>query len=149
MAGAAAMPATAELMKLAGDKAKGQAAVAVCYTCHKVGEAGMDFGPDLTTFGRQQPIEVLLDAIAHPSADISHGYEGSKIVTSDGTVVTGMVLSNGDPFIVKCMGGVVQTIPKGRVKLVEPLGRSLMYDPANLGLAPQAVADIAAFLKSL
>ena len=149
VAGAAAMPATAELMKLSGDKAKGQAAVAVCYTCHKVGEAGMDFGPDLTTFGRQQPIEVLLDAIAHPSADISHGYEGSKIVTTDGTVVTGMVLSNGDPLIVKCMGGIVQTIPKGRVKSVEPLGRSLMYDPANLGLSPQAVADIAAFLKSL
>jgi hypothetical protein len=47
------------------------------------------------------------------------------------------------------MGGIVQTIPKGRVKSVEPLGRSLMYDPANLGLSPQAVADIAAFLKSL
>lgn len=147
--GAVAMPATVELMKLTGDKAKGQAAVAVCYTCHKVGEAGMDFGPDLTTFGRQQPLEVILDAIAHPSADISHGYEGSKVVTTDGTVVTGMVLSNGDPLIVKCMGGVVQTIPKGRVKSVEPLGRSLMYDPANLGLTPQAIADIAAYLKSL
>lgn len=149
VAGAAPMPATAELMKLSGDKAKGQASVAVCYTCHKVGESGMDFGPDLTTFGRQQPLEVILDAIAHPSADISHGYEGSKVVTTDGTIVTGMVLSNGDPLIVKCMGGVVQTIPKGRVKSVEPLGRSLMYDPANLGLTPQAVADIAAYLRSL
>lgn len=147
--GAAPMPATAELMKLTGDKAKGQAAVAVCYTCHKVGEAGLDFGPDLTTFGRQQPLEVILDAIAHPSADISHGYEGSKVVTTDGTVVTGMVLSNGDPLIVKCMGGVVQTIPKSRVKSVESLGRSLMYDPANLGLTPQAIADIAAYLRSL
>jgi len=149
LAGGAPMPATAELVKLSGDKARGQAAVAVCYTCHKVGEAGMDFGPELTTFGRQQPLEVLLDAIAHPSADISHGYEGSKVVTTDGTIVTGMVLSNGDPLIVKCMGGLVQTIPKGRVKSVEPLGRSLMYDPANLGLTPQGVADIAAYLKSL
>lgn len=147
--GAVSMPATAELMKLTGDKAKGQAAAAVCFTCHKVGEAGLDFGPDLTTFGRQQPLEVILGAIAHPSADISHGYEGSKVVTTDGTVVTGMVLSNGDPLIVKCMGGVVQTIPKSRVKSVEPLGRSLMYDPANLGLTPQAVVDIAAYLRSL
>lgn len=149
VADAPAMPATAELLKLQGDKTKGQAAIAVCYTCHKVGESGMDYGPDLTSFGRQQPLEVVLDAIAHPSADISHGFEGSRIVTTDGIVVTGMVLSNGDPMMVKCMGGTVQTLPKERVKSVQPLGRSLMYDPANLGLTPQTVADIAAYLKSL
>lgn len=146
---AAALPSAGELAKLSGDKAKGQAAVAVCYTCHKVGGNGMDFGPDLTTFGRQQPIEVLVEAIARPSADISHGFEGSRVILKDGTVVTGMVLSNADPLIVKCMGGLVQTIPGARVAKVEPLGRSLMYDPANLGLNAQGIADIAAYLRSL
>jgi hypothetical protein len=60
-----------------------------------------------------------------------------------------MVLSNGDPLIVKCMGGLVQTIPGSRVAKVEPLGRSLMFDPANLGLNAQGIADIAAYLRSL
>jgi hypothetical protein len=32
---------------------------------------------------------------------------------------------------------------------VEPLGRSLMFDPANLGLNAQGIADIAAYLRSL
>ena len=147
--GAAVLPATAEIVKLSGDAARGQAAIAVCYTCHKVGEAGIDFGPDLTTYGRQQPTEVIVDALANPSADISHGFEGSKVTMNDGIVVTGMVLASGDPLIMKSMGGVVQTIPKDRIKSVEPLGRSLMYDPANLGLTAQSIADITAYLKSL
>jgi putative membrane-bound dehydrogenase-like protein len=146
---ATALPSAADLAKLPGDKAKGQATVAVCYTCHKVGGAGMDFGPDLTTFAKQQPIEVLVEAIARPSADISHGFEGSRVTMKDGVVVVGMVLSNGDPLIVKSMGGLVQTLPRGRVAKVEPLGRSLMFDPANLGLNAQAIADIAAYLRSL
>lgn len=146
---APALPSAGELAKLPGDKAKGQASVAVCYTCHKVGGNGMDFGPDLTTFAKQQPLEVLVEAIARPSADISHGFEGSRVTLKDGTVVAGMVLSNADPLIVKCMGGLVQTIPGARVAKVEPLGRSLMFDPANLALDAQAIADIAAYLRSL
>ncbi|MCB1212453.1 MAG: dehydrogenase, partial [Verrucomicrobiales bacterium] len=51
--GAKQLPSGAEIAKLAGDAARGQAAVAVCYTCHKVGANGVDFGPDLSTFGQQ------------------------------------------------------------------------------------------------
>ncbi len=146
---AAKFPSTAEIARLPGDVERGRVAVAVCYTCHKVGEAGIEFGPELTTYGRQQPTEVIINGIVDPSADISHGFEGSKVVTTDGLVITGMVLSAGDPLIIKCMGGVVQTVPADRVKSVEPLGRSLMYDPANLALTPEAIADIVAYLKSL
>lgn len=149
VAGAAALPASAEIGKLSGDAKKGQVAIAVCYTCHKVGEAGIDFGPDLTTYGRQQPSEVIINALVNPSADISHGFEGSKITLNDGLIVTGMVLASGDPVIIKCMGGTVQTIPRERIKSVAPLGRSLMYDPANLGLTAESIADITAYLKSL
>ncbi len=90
---------------------------------------------------------MLIQAIAEPSADISHGFEGSELVTKDGLKITGMLLSNGDPYIMKCMGGIVQTIPKTRVASLKPLGRSLMYDPALLGLSAQSIADIVAYLR--
>ena len=61
------------------------------------------------------------DAIANPSADISHGFEGSEVKTKDGLTITGMVLSNGDPLIIKCMGGLVQTVPRTRIASVKPL----------------------------
>ena len=75
------LPTGAEIAQLPGDAKRGQAAIAVCFTCHKVGKVGVEFGPDLSTFGKQQPSEVIANAIAHPSADISHGFEGSEIKT--------------------------------------------------------------------
>jgi len=142
------LPPVADILKLKGDAKTGQTAVAVCYTCHKIGKAGVEFGPELTTFGKQQPTEVITNAIANPSADISHGFEGSEVKTKDGLIITGMVLSNSDPLIIKCMGGVVQTVPRSKIESVKKMEKSLMYAPTQLGLTPQAIADIVAYLKS-
>lgn len=143
------LPTGAEIAQLPGDAKRGQAAIAVCFTCHKVGKLGVEFGPDLSTFGKQQPSEVIAQAIAHPSADISHGYEGSEIKTKDGLTISGMILSSGDPVMIKCMGGLVQTVPKERIASVKKMERSLMYQPQQLGLTPQSISDIVAYLKSL
>jgi putative heme-binding domain-containing protein len=143
------LPTGAEIAQLPGDAKRGQATIAVCFTCHKVGKLGVEFGPDLSTFGKQQPSEVIAQAIAHPSADISHGFEGSEIKTKDGLTISGMVLSSGDPVMIKCMGGLVQTVPKARIASITKMTRSLMYQPQQLGLTPQAISDIVAYLKSL
>ena len=110
------LPPVADILKLRGDAKRGQTAVALCQTCHKIGAAAVDFGPELTTFGQQQPAEVIVNAIANPSAEIAHGFEGSEVKTKDGLAITGMVLSSGDPLIIKCMGGLVQTVPRSRIK---------------------------------
>jgi putative membrane-bound dehydrogenase-like protein len=143
------LPPSADIAKLKGDAKNGQNAIAVCYTCHRVGTNGVDFGPDLSTFGSQQTTDILVQAIAEPGATISHGFEGSEVKTKDGLTITGMVLSNGDPLIIKCMGGLVQTVPKARIQSVKKMTRSLMYEPAQLGLTAQGIADIVAYLKSL
>ena len=143
------LPPLSEIAKLKGDAKNGKNAIAVCYTCHRVGTNGADFGPDLSTFGRQQATEVILDAIARPSASISHGYEGSEVKTKDGLTITGMVLSSGDPLIIKCMGGLLQTVPQNRIASVTKMTKSLMYEPSQLGLTAQTIADIVAYLKEL
>jgi putative membrane-bound dehydrogenase-like protein len=145
--GASAFPSLAEVAKLQGDPVKGGAAIALCYNCHRIGDAGVEFGPNLSTYGKQQTTEAILEAIIKPSATISHGYEGAEIKTKEGLTITGMALTKGDPVLMKCMGGIVQTIPKSRIASIKPLGRSLMYDPALLGLTPQMAADIVAWLK--
>ncbi len=138
------------IAKLQGDAKRGATAIASCYTCHRIGTQGIDFGPDLTTFGKQQTADVLIQSIAEPSKGISHGFEGTEITTTDGLVITGMVLTNGDPVLIKCMGGVVQTVPKKRIAKTQKLkGRSLMYEPSMLSLTEQSIADIVAYLKSL
>ena len=146
---APALPPAAEIAKLTGDATRGQASAAVCSTCHRIGKTGIDYGPDLTSFGKQQTTETIIHAILEPSATISHGFEGSVVKTTDGLTITGLVLSNSDPLIIKCMGGLVQTVPKSRIASVTKMTRSLMYQPQMMGLTPQGVADIVAYLKSL
>ena len=146
---APALPSVAEIAKLTGDPKQGQVAVAICHTCHHIGKAGIDFGPDLSTFGKQQTSEIIIQAIREPSATISHGFEGSEIKTKDGLTITGLVLSNGDPLIIKCMGGLVQTVPQSRIQSVTKMTRSLMFQPQMLGLTGQGIADMVAYLKSL
>jgi len=143
------LPPSAEIARLPGDAARGQVAAAVCSACHRIGRHGTDFGPDLTAFGKQQTTEVIVQAIAEPSATISHGFEGSEVQTKDGLSITGIVLASGDPLIIKSAGGLVQTVPQERIASVTKLSKSLMLDPAQLGLTPQAIADIAAYLKTL
>ena len=118
-------------------------------SCHRISGTGVEFGPELTEFGKQQTKEAIVEAIALPSASISHGYEGFEVITKDGLTINGIPLASGDPVIMKCMGGVVQTIPRARIASMKKLSRSLMFEPANLGLTAQAIADITAFLKGL
>jgi putative membrane-bound dehydrogenase-like protein len=147
-AGPSQLPPIAEIQKLTGDPERGRVAVAVCYTCHQIGGQGSDFGPDLTMFGKTQPSEVVLNSIINPSADIALGFDGTEIVAHDGTIIDGIVIANGDPIIIKSMGGVVQTVPKSKVKSVTKMKRSLMFPGEMLGLNAQSLADIVAFLKS-
>ncbi|WP_038168339.1 PVC-type heme-binding CxxCH protein [Verrucomicrobium sp. BvORR106] len=142
------LPPVEDILKLQGDAARGKIAVATCYTCHKIGEPGVDFGPDLTVFGKTQTREVLLNAIINPSGDIAHGYEGKRIVTKDGVTIDGMVLSNDDPVQIKSMGGVIQAVPKRLIKSNTGMKHSLMFTADMMALNAQALADIVAYLKS-
>ena len=149
MPGAKALASVEAIAALKGDVAKGKASAAVCYACHKFDGKGIDFGPDLTTYAKQQSLETLILNIAQPSNNISHGFEGTRVVLDDGMVITGMVLSSGDPLMIKSMGGLVQSIPRARIKEEKRLDRSLMFTASQMGLTEQSVADIAAYLRSL
>ena len=149
MSGAKGLASVEVIAALKGDVANGKAVSAVCYACHKFDGKGIDFGPDLTTYAKQQSPESLILNISQPSNNISHGFEGTRVVLDDGMVITGMVLSSGDPLMIKSMGGLVQSIPRNRIKEEKHLDRSLMFTPAQMGLTEQGVADIAAYLRSL
>lgn len=142
------LPPVEEILGLRGDVARGRQAVAVCYACHRIGQQGIDFGPDLTAFGQTQTRQVILNAILNPSADIAHGYEGRRLRTRDGLTIDGMVISNDDPVLIRSIGGQTQNVPRQRVKSITPLGRSLMLSADQLGIQSQALADIVAYLKS-
>ena len=143
------MPPDEEIVALKGDAARGGSLVAACYLCHRIGAQGTDYGPNLTAFGKMQPPEVIVAALVNPSADIAHGYDGDTITLKDGKIIQGKVLSSGDPLVVESMGGVTQLIPAAKVEKRTRLNRSLMLSAEQLGLQPQQIADIVAYLRSL
>ena len=143
------LPPVAEIAALKGDAARGAALVTACYLCHHIGGQGAEYGPNLTAFAKMQPPEVVIEAIVNPSADISHGFEGTQVTLKDGKVIHGLMLSSGDPVVIQSMGGVTQLIPTDRVKSRTRLNRSLMLGADQLGLNAQGVADIVAYLRGL
>lgn len=138
----------AAILALEGNAERGKAVSARCYLCHRIGSEGIEFGPNLSDYGKTQPTAVVLKAILDPSAEISHGFDGSEVRTKDGLVIHGLVASRGDPVIVKSMGGLTQTVPRDRVESIQKLDRSLMFSPEQLALTAQEIADLVAYLKS-
>jgi putative membrane-bound dehydrogenase-like protein len=137
-----------EIARLNGDAARGKNIVTRCQMCHSIAGTGAEFGPALDGWGRGKDAEVVATAIARPSADIAHGYDGTEIKTKDGLTIQGVLLKEGDPLMMRSMGGVTQIIPADRVANRRRMPGSLMMTPAQLGLSAQDVADVVAFLRS-
>ena len=71
------------------------------------------------------------------------------IKTKDGKTIYGMVVGAGDPLMIQSVGGMLQTVSKSRIASDTKLKTSLMYEPSQLGLDAQKIADIVAWLQSL
>jgi len=144
----AARLSTEAILALRGDVARGADKVAACYACHRLGDQGVDYAPPLDGWVSRQSRELTVQAIVDPSRDIASGYDGRNVTLTDGTEVHGLVIAQGDPVVVKSMGGITQMIPRDRIDRVRWYGRSLMLSADQLGLSEQDVADIVAFLAT-
>ncbi len=71
-----------------------------CLSCHRVGEAGSYIGPDLDRVGAHRSPEQLRVSLASPNKEVLPENRTVRLVTSDGTTVTGRLL-NQDGFTVQ------------------------------------------------
>lgn len=71
-----------------------------CAACHRVGEVGMPYGPDLTGVGgRFSPRDLLLATI-EPARDLSDQYAGIRVETTDGETFLGLPVERTDRMLV-------------------------------------------------
>ncbi|MFT7619894.1 MAG: putative membrane-bound dehydrogenase-like protein [Planctomycetota bacterium] len=144
-------PTLPELLKLKGDPRSGSVAFfskrAGCSKCHIHDGRGIDVGPDLTAIHSKYARAELLDNILNPSAAIAFGYEGWMVETKNGEVNTGFLLADGPVVILKNTTGRRILIPKDEIVFRRRLKLSTMPDNVALGLTPQELVDVAAFLK--
>ncbi|MEM8952653.1 MAG: PVC-type heme-binding CxxCH protein, partial [Verrucomicrobiota bacterium] len=142
------LPTAAEIAKLPGDATRGQVVAATCYACHQIKNQGVAYGPDLKGWVANQGAQPFIESILEPSKGIALGYEGSSVKLVDGGYIHGLAYSNADPVIIQSMGGLTQIIPKDKVEKIAPFKRSLMLSADQLGLSPQDLADLTAYLES-
>ncbi len=91
--------------------------VASCVGCHKLAGDGNVFGPDLTKLdAKKHTTEAILKAILQPSTEIDPKYRSTTFLMDDGSVVTGMVMSETDDEIKI----VINPLAKGKPTVLNP-----------------------------
>jgi putative heme-binding domain-containing protein len=68
--------------------------VAACVSCHKLGGAGQEIGPDLTKLDEKWKSLDVLKELIDPSARINEKYQTFVFQTDSGETITALVLSD-------------------------------------------------------
>jgi putative membrane-bound dehydrogenase-like protein len=122
--------------------------LAACATCHRVGEEGTHFGPDLMgEIGMAE--EAIVRHLLLPSERIRPGFETTLVETLSGTSFAGLLDEDGATSLtLRQPGGVEQVVLRKDVKGVRRAAVSLMPSFAE-SLQPTDVASVLAWLRSV
>ena len=139
---------------LSGNVENGKIKSAICMTCHKINGTGIQFGPDLTNWAQNREIEVVIENIIHPSAEIAHGFDNAVIVANSKHRIEGIETGyshHAGAVKLKTVGGqTVKIAFRKSGATIKRLRNHSWMPPANMmGLNDQDVRDIVEYLKSL
>ena len=143
-----------DVAQLKGDVKNGHVKASLCLTCHKIDGAGVQFGPNLSDWGKSRSIEVIAQAILEPSSELAHGFEKAVVVANRDHKLEGIDVGyswHAGAIKVKTVGGQVIKIAFRRsgARITRLENHSWMPSASKLGLSNQDVRDIAEYLKSL
>jgi len=131
-----------------GNPNKGREVYArTCGICHKLFDAGMEIGPELTGANRTD-IDYLLQNIVDPNALIGADYQLQTIEMKDGRVLAGMIRGeNANTLTVRTLAEQT-VIPKADVKSRTISPMSMMPESLLLVLQKEEVRDLVRYLAS-
>ena len=119
-----------------------------CATCHRVGELGVDIGPDIADSRTRTP-EYLLTNILDPNRAVDSNYFGVTAVTEDGRIVTGVVTSEtASSITLKQAEGKTVTLLRSDIDELKSDGISLMPVGLEKNISKQQMADLISFIKN-
>jgi putative membrane-bound dehydrogenase-like protein len=132
-----------------GDPYKGkQLFTNSCAKCHILFGEGGRIGPDLTTFKRDDWLNMLINVV-NPSAEIREGFEQVMVVTRDGRAVSGLRFDQDQQVLVlRGVDGQNITVARRDIEETIPQSKSLMPEGLLKGLKDQEVRDLFAYLRS-
>ncbi len=144
------LPPIKQLLASTGDAKRGQAIFEkYCTTCHKVKDAGVSFGPELTVIGEKLSREGLYRSIMYPSEGVSFGYESTLVKLNDGTESMGIIVSETPGEIkLNLPGGTSMNYSRDKIAETERQEISLMPELAG-AMSEQELVDLVEYLVTL
>jgi putative heme-binding domain-containing protein len=122
----------------------------VCAGCHRVGNTGYQFGPDLSDVGKRLKRREIIESVMEPSKKVDPKYVTTTLVTIDGLAAMGLVVHRDEDSLTLLMAeGKVKEYPLDEIEEMSEINQSSM--PENLAgtMAPTEFLDVIEFLSSL
>jgi len=143
------------ILQVNGDADRGRelffnAAGVQCKNCHRIRDQGRELGPDLSEIGKRLQRSELLESILEPSKRIDPKYVTHLVETSDGRVLTGVLVERtNDAIRLKDAQAKEILIAIKDVQFTAPQQKSLMPELQLQDMTADQVADLLEFLTSL
>ena len=123
---------------------------AACSTCHRVGSDGGEIGPDLTKIGAIRAGRDLIESIVFPSSTIAQEFEQYAAITTDGRVISGiMVRQTADTIVLRDSSGAETRLRRDQIDEMNRQTTSMMPDGLAKLLTHEELRDLLAYLQSL
>jgi putative heme-binding domain-containing protein len=118
-----------------------------CATCHQLHGAGFKVGPDLTHVNRKDR-DYLLSQLVDPNAIIRKEYLAYVAATTDGRVVTGLLVNqNAAELTLMAAKEQKTTIAVADLEELKESKASLMPENVLKQLKPQELRDLFSYLQ--
>ncbi len=118
-----------------------------CATCHKVGDLGMDVGPDISDT-RTKTTAMLLADILNPNLAIDNNYINYIVHLKNGQTSTGMIkATNAGSITLLRAEKQSEVIPQNLIEELQSTGQSIMPEGIEKTVSVSEMTDLLRFLK--
>jgi putative heme-binding domain-containing protein len=137
------------VLKMAAEPARGQAIFKNrCSICHKIGDVGVQFAPDISDSREKKPEQLLTD-ILQPNRAIDSNYYSYTATTVDGHVHTGVLAAETSTSVtLKQQEGKSETLRRDEIEDLHNNGVSFMPEGLEKDIPMQDMADLISFIKN-
>lgn len=120
----------------------------VCSKCHRLDGEGHEAGPDLSDVRNRSRLALLYD-ILDPNAKVEPRFTAYSVVTNDGLIFNGLIISeSAEAVVLRMAEGKQQTIGRGEIDEIRASNVSLMPEGVEKDITVEEMGDLIEFLKT-
>jgi putative heme-binding domain-containing protein len=117
----------------------------ICSQCHKLGDDGVLFGPELTGAGRHG-IRYFLENVIDPNAVVGADFQMTNVETKDGELISGLFAGETDTAVTIRTQTEKITVAKNKIAKRELSDKSLMPEGLLDSLQPREQLELLKYL---